>query len=635
MAKLRRVAHGFPTQRVVDSRHEDANLLRLSAPLPYGVGIGIEIDVAETHADVDTDSDPDPDHGRDLELGCGRQPALSEKTIVPTRQGGTTAGSTTPGVPVGAELSSKAPGHGNAQAPEVSASRGCTALVMGICALLLAPVLTFRMGVDQGVFAYMGAALLAGRWPYLGTWESDFPGLMFIQAAQIFVLGKSIAAFRLFDVAVQLANAYLVYRIARRVAGGIGAAVAAITFVLIYQGYGPWNTGQREGFGMLFVLLGYWLYYTAARRRAMITAAAIGLGFGLAVLIKPTLLALATFYAPLLLRLRRDSVTLALAAIAAMLAPLAAVAATYWLLGGLQAFYEACFAYQEIYTQILATPDPLWRQWLVKLGRLGGTAAGLSLAYVPFLLWGPARRERAMLYLGYLGSVGAVLVQGTFAGYHYLPGLGVGAVLLGSMFSQTSSLVLGDRQWRLGGRQISLRLLAAAAILTAALPAYLRAHNYRDLLTLHFLGPPRPEELHIGTIFDFTESWELAEYLRTHTEPGDRIQVWGYESLVYYLAQREAASRFQTSHGLVMRVPEQDLTPMQRRWREEHMHAVQQQPPRYVAVVRDDNWWWAPGERTSEQLLSDFPEWQHFIDEHYELETTIGRFLVYRRSAPP
>jgi hypothetical protein len=75
MAELRRVAHRFLTQRVVDSRHEDANLLRLSAPLPYGVGIGIGIDVAETHADVDTDSDPDPDYGRDLELGCGRQSA--------------------------------------------------------------------------------------------------------------------------------------------------------------------------------------------------------------------------------------------------------------------------------------------------------------------------------------------------------------------------------------------------------------------------------------------------------------------------------------------------------------------------------------------------------------------------------
>jgi hypothetical protein len=514
-------------------------------------------------------------------------------------------------------------------------SWGWTALVMGICAVLLAPVLTFRMGVDQGVFAYMGAELLAGRWPYLGTWESDFPGLVFIQAAQIFLLGKSIAMFRVFDVGVQLVNAYLVYRIACRVADGVAAYVAAITFVLIYQGYGPWNTGQREGFGLLFVLLAYWSYFTAARRRPVITAAAIGLSFGVAVTIKPTLLALAVFFVPLLPRLRRSSALLVLVAAAGVLTPVALIAAAYWMKGGLRNFYEACVAYQAVYTQLLASSEPLWRRWLTKLSRLGGTAAGLSLAYPPFLFWGPAIRERWMLYLGYLGSVYAVLAQGTFAGYHYLPGLGIGAVLIGSMFSQASHLVLGERGLRVGRREVSLRVLAATAVLLAALPIYLRAHNFRDLVTLRFLGPPRPQELHIGNIFDFTESWEVAKYLRAHTAPGDPIQVWGYESLVYYLAEREAASRFQTSHGLVMRVPGHELTPMQQRWRAEFMRAVRQRPPRYVAVVRGDNWWWAPGEQTSEQLLDDFPEWKRFIDEHYVLEHTVGRFLVYRFATPP
>lgn len=40
-----------------------------------------------------------------------------------------------------------------------------TAMVMSVCALLLSPTLAFRMGADQGVFAYMGAELLevAGR----------------------------------------------------------------------------------------------------------------------------------------------------------------------------------------------------------------------------------------------------------------------------------------------------------------------------------------------------------------------------------------------------------------------------------------------------------------------------------------
>ena len=78
--------------------------------------------------------------------------------------------------------------------------------VLIVCALVLMPTLTYRMGVDQGVFAYMGTELLNGRWPYVGTWESDFPGMVFLHAAELGLLGKSIVLFRLFDLLYQLGN---------------------------------------------------------------------------------------------------------------------------------------------------------------------------------------------------------------------------------------------------------------------------------------------------------------------------------------------------------------------------------------------------------------------------------------------
>ena len=152
-----------------------------------------------------------------------------------------------------------------------------TAIVMSICALLLSPTLSFRMGVDQGVFAYMGAELLEGRWPYISTWESDFPGLVFLQALEIALFGKSIVMFRLFDFIFQLGNCYLIYRIACRVSSRAAGYLAAATLCLLYQGYGPWNTAQREGFAIFFILLGFWLYLTAERRPAVLTA--IGIGF--------------------------------------------------------------------------------------------------------------------------------------------------------------------------------------------------------------------------------------------------------------------------------------------------------------------------------------------------------------------
>jgi hypothetical protein len=509
-----------------------------------------------------------------------------------------------------------------------------TAIVLAFCALALAPTLTYRMGTDQGVFAYMGAAILEGRWPYLHTWESDFPGLMWLQALEILLLGKSVAMFRLFDLIFQLGNAYLIFRIAARVAGGrLAGAVAAILFCLTYQGYGPWNTAQREGFGLFFVLGGFLLYFTAERRPAWLTAAGIGLGFGVAFTIKPTLLPLAAFYAPLALQLKsRQAWRVAVTAAFSAALPIVCIVLSYWVLGGLTQLYEACIAYQAIYTARLRGSDPLLIYWMHKIGRIGRNAVALSVLYPAFLLWGERRAERAMLLLAYLGSVYAVFVQGTFAGYHYIPGLAVGSILIGHVFSQVTGLVFGRRELSLGRRRISLQGAVTYVVLLAAFPLYLRWPTVETLLTRRFLNPPETGAFKNATVFDFTEDFDVAAYLRLHTRPQDPIQVWGYESLVYYLADRYASSRFQMTHPLVMHAPGATLTPMQLRWRADFLRDIDERPPVYVAVVRDDNWWWAPEEHTSEELLDDFPEWKRVLERDYHLEETIGRFLIYRRS---
>ncbi len=510
------------------------------------------------------------------------------------------------------------------------------ALVLGVCALVLAPTLAYRVGVDQGVFAYMGAGLLRGEWPYMQSWEADFPGLMFLQAAEIFLFGKSIVMFRLFDVLFQLATAWFVFRIADRLSGRVGAMVAAILYCLIYQDYGPWNTAQREGFGLPFVLAGFWMYLTADRRSPWVTAAIIGLGMGCAITIKPTILALSLFYLPLATELRsRRAAGLVLVAGACLVAPSAAFVALYWTLGGLTQMYEALVSYQPIYTARLRGQEPLVTYWMQKFGQLGRNAVVLPVVYAPFLFSGVARRERLMVWLGFVGSVYSVFVQGTFAGYHYLPGMALGAILVGDLFSTVSAWALRRFRTLVTMDAVRAQLILATLMLAVAAAFYIREAPLRDLVTGHFLNPPRVNEFRSNTVFDYTESYDLAAYLRARTQPDQPVQVWGYESLVYYLADRSAASRFQMTHPLVMRVPGESLTPMQQRWRSEFVGDMNRRQPLYVAVVQRDNWWWAPDEQTSEELLDDFPEWKLVIARDYALETTIGRFLVYRRLTHP
>ena len=498
-------------------------------------------------------------------------------------------------------------------------------------AVLLLPILSYRMGLDQGVFAYIGAEIVDGRWPYVETWDHAFPGLMFLNAGEIILFGKSGALFRLFDWLYQMGCVWFIYSITRQVSDRTGGYFASALYVLVYQGYGPWNTAQREGFAMLFVLWGFWLYLTAKNRRPLFTTIGVGIGLGLAVTIKPTMLALASLYAPLLLRPSRKTVKLAIVGGAALLVPSLAIILTYWANGFIRDLYEACIAFQtQVYGHISRGSEPLLVSWMSNLSQLGLQTVLVATLYLPFLFWGRGLRARRMLYLGYLGSVFAVVVQGTFAGYHYLPGLALGAVLVGTMFSLTTSLVLGEARAAIGRFRVTTRLAVAHLLVLAALPVYLHRQPLENLVTLQFLERPEANEFRNRTVFDFTEDWDLAEHLRKNTESDDRIQVWGHESLVYYLAERDAASRFQTSNPLTARAPGEAITPMQVRWREEFMSDVTSLRPRYVAVVRSDDWWWAPEQQTSEQLLDDFPAWKRFIISEYSLEMTIGRFLVYR-----
>ena len=219
--------------------------------------------------------------------------------------------------------------------------------------------------------------------------------------------------------------------------------------------------------------------------------------------IKPTLLALATFYAPLLLDVNRKSWKLVLPALAGLVAPTVIIVALYWVKGGLVQLYEACVAYQSIYTMRLRGDAPLFTYWLSKLQRLGGHSVGIAIAAIPFLFWGPVRRERFMLFLAYLGSIFAVFVQGTFAGYHYLPGLAVGSILIGSMFSQVAAVVSPKTSLHIGRISIPAQLLVAQLVILAALPLYLRKEPIKSLLTFRFLDTAKAQRIYKQYDFRF------------------------------------------------------------------------------------------------------------------------------------
>jgi hypothetical protein len=299
----------------------------------------------------------------------------------------------------------------------------------------------------------------------------------------------------------------------------------------------------------------------------------------------------------------------------------------------LHELYEACIAFQPIYTNVLRGEAPLLQYWLEKFQNLGDNSIWLAVIFIPFLFRGRHLRQRWMLFLGYLGTIFAVFVQGTFAGYHYIPGLAIGAIMLACMYSQLAGILSKPFLPLIRNSAATLFLSITVVVVIVAAAVTIRTESINNVLSLHFLERPQPGEYTNAGVFDFTESWDVAEYLQSNTAANDKIQIWGYEPLVYYLADRRPVSRFYATYPLVIRTPGADLTPMQLRWRKEFMRDLKNDPPAYIAVVRDDNWWWSPELMTSQQLLGDFPDWGSFIQNHYVPEHDIGRFMIFRHAS--
>jgi len=115
---------------------------------------------------------------------------------------------------------------------------------------------------------------------------------------------------------------------------------------------------------------------------------------------------------------------------------------------------------------------------------------------------------------------------------------------------------------------------------------------------------------------------EAATFVRAHTRPDERIYLWGIDALVYFLADRQAPTRFGFSYPLVVDAPEQ-----RRQKREELMRDLCKEPPAmFLVQTRDGN---NLTLRSSEELLKEFPALQRLLADHYRLRMRNDDVAVY------
>jgi 4-amino-4-deoxy-L-arabinose transferase-like glycosyltransferase len=424
-------------------------------------------------------------------------------------------------------------------------SRGLRARLLSIAALLalcalpllfLAPMLNAPFEPDEGVYGTIARGWLHGAIPYRDLWDNKGPLLFLWYAASFLTLGESTLSPRIFAALAAGLSVPFVWAAARTLLDSRLAALAATLFALSFLNIYIQVTANAEVFMLLPLTAGLWAFALGARSQSPWPFLAAGVLTSLAVFTRQSalwaLIGYGAWLAILFLRHREERPRLLRAGIAlAAGAALAAVpfAAYFAAHGALYDLWYAMFEfnwfragesafYMKLIPPILGNPVPL----------VGGL---VFWALAALGVWRLALRgdRFAWLILSFLVSSEAAAQTMGRLFPHYSIHLMPGAALAGAL-----GLAYVWERWQEGRRALAVAL-AATALVTLGAAVFVYAQ-------------PTPAER-----FEAEYWWraqgsivapEIAEAVATMTQPGDYVYEWGTRSQIYFLADRQPASRW-------------------------------------------------------------------------------------------
>jgi hypothetical protein len=317
--------------------------------------------------------------------------------------------------------------------------------------------------VDEQFYLMAGDHLLHGSWPFVAIWDRKPIGLFLLYAGLRSLGGNGILAYQIAATMSVAATAFVVERMARKIAPAPGALAAGILYILclpIMGGVG----GQAPVFYNLPVAAAALIVMRlidpnddAARRRLMGHGFLVMLLIGVAIQIKYSAVFEGVFFGIVLMTLsfrQRSSIlfTLGESALwaAVALLPTALAFVGYWLAG-----HGGDFVFANFWSIFLRSDDPPDQT----IGRFWGIVAftaPLTLAgcLAPFVASRTYPRHRLAFALGWaVSACAAVVLFGSYFDHYALP--------LYAPLCLVAAPVLGDRRF---GRWVAALMIAAALI---------------------------------------------------------------------------------------------------------------------------------------------------------------------------
>ncbi len=477
---------------------------------------------------------------------------------------------------------------------------------------------------DEGGMAYIGQLILDGTPPYQDTYHEKLPGIYLAYAAMMAVFGESASGIHLGLMVVNLATIILVFLLARDMFDALAGGIAAAAYALFAVSPSVFGTAAHAThFVALFGVAGAWVLWRALRAEKKLLLFLSGLLFGMAPLMKQHGVFLSAFGAFTVLvhyvRLRPFAwrkATEGLAVFAAgMVLPYAAICLWLWWAGVFDRFWFWTFTYSRNHVSEISLPAgaACFRQQLAYVAAPNWPLWIVALVGVPVVVWAKEARRARWFLLSFATFAFLAVCPGFFFRNHYfivwLPAV---AIFCGAGGSWLLCLARAwpprdQRVARAGqqprntarrGGENSRGGKAKTAEAAAVAPGILLWPAATMLLAAAAFGLWRQREFFLlctptraaQVIYarnPFVESVAIADYLRRHTTPNQRLAVIGSEPQIYFYAKRKAAT------GHIYAYPLVERQPFARQLQEEMRREIEAAKPEFIVFVCMDLSWLA------------------------------------------
>lgn len=524
------------------------------------------------------------------------------------------------------------------------------AVVLGL--LVRLALLAQPIGGDPGIYAYIGGRILDGDLPYRDVFEQKPPGVLYTYAVAFLLVGRSMFAVQVLDLAawaiLVALSAALAWSLWENRSVAAAAAGLSAVFVNPTLQSGFKQVGQTETWIAVWASAGVWLTLRATRRQerssradseagrqAMVAAIGAGLCCGVAALYKynaatylAACAAIVLFARGLEGRWRR------VAAVAGgFLIPPAVVLAYFSARGGLSDLLDATVLYNVGYTvgtygspaafaarawvvtYRFLTMNIMWFMGAWGLLWLAARAWRGDRAGVPLILFAAAAYlailANARFYPQYfLQILPPLVISSAFAVVYALtPDAGAGRRMLAVLF-------LGGSLW-VGCRHTPVSRLADDVSAAARFAAGTLA---KDDYYLRFGGYDN------GGDFSLLADDRLAARFARETQADETVYIYGGEPLVLFLANRRSPSRFVWNDPFLAGIFRDRYTTA------DLIGELEAGRPAYVAVIRNDANMVDPVDSLTH--FERDARLRDYITQEYREVGWLEDFLLFRRKDP-